>query len=343
MTIVRTAPAISVVIPMYNSAKWIGGALDCVLSQTCRDYEIIVVDDGSTDDGAEIVARYGDPRITLISQSNRGLAGARNTGIRNARGRYVALLDADDRWHPDKLAEHVAHLDKYADIDVGFCWSKLIDENGCELGLTQRPPKGPIDAKTIFCRNPVGNGSAAVIRRTFLDRIEFAHPVAGYPCWFDEAFRQSEDIECWTRMALVADARFECIEKELTHYRISAEGLSADTSRQFETWRRFRDKIKAIDPAFVKNAGPLAEAYQRRYLARRCIIAGDGVQAARQMFKAMRLAPQILVLEPSRTLATLAGTLAALLIPVNYLKSMLLQSGAGFQLSPKSHIEGGKQ
>ena len=99
---------ISIIIPLYNKAASIATALNCVLAQTFQDFEVVVVDDGSTDNGAAIVEQYTDPRIRLIRQENAGVSAARNKGIEKARGEYVAFLDADDEWMPEFLEEIVA-------------------------------------------------------------------------------------------------------------------------------------------------------------------------------------------------------------------------------------------
>ncbi|MBT8087911.1 MAG: glycosyltransferase family 2 protein, partial [Gammaproteobacteria bacterium] len=196
-------PKISVVIPAYNVAAFIEDAINSVLGQTHRDFEVIVVDDGSPDDTASIVKRFDDPRIRLVSQPNRGLAGARNTGIRCADGEYVAFLDADDLWRPTKLEEHVRHLDENPELGVSYSTSQFIDEAGAPLNLFQKPKLSGIDAADLLLRNPVGNGSAPVIRKAALKDIESRDARYGNPepVYFDPDFKQSEDIECWVRIA----------------------------------------------------------------------------------------------------------------------------------------------
>ena len=99
-------PTVSVVIPAYNAEEYIAETLDSVLSQNYSDYEILVIDDGSTDHTGEVLAHYGD-RIHLFQKPNGGPASARNLGLKHARGRYIAFLDSDDLWHPEKLARQV--------------------------------------------------------------------------------------------------------------------------------------------------------------------------------------------------------------------------------------------
>ena len=305
-------PKVSVIIPLYQTERYISETLQSVAAQTFADFEILVVDDGSSDRGPKIAANFGDPRLRVISQANRGLAGARNTGIRESRGNYLAFLDADDLWEPGKLAAHVAFLDSRPDVGVSFSSSRLIDDDGRALGLLQRPAVSEFDAGYIFCRNPVGNGSAPVIRRQALEDVAFSDPALQRRlCWFDESFRQSEDIECWTRIAVCTHWKFGFLDQPLNKYRISSGGLSANLDRQLETWRRFRAKAAAYAPALERDFGDLAEAFQLRYLARRAIKSGNGPQALGLVCQALACSPGMLFREPSRTLATL---LAAILV-----------------------------
>ena len=97
-------PIVSVVMPVYNTAKYVEAAIESVLAQSFLDFELLIIDDEGTDNSIELCRAYTDPRVRIISQKNRGLAGARNTGIREARGQFVALLDSDDLWEASKLS-----------------------------------------------------------------------------------------------------------------------------------------------------------------------------------------------------------------------------------------------
>lgn len=329
-------PLVSVVIPLYQTERYIAGALASVLAQTFTRFECIVVDDGSSDAGPAIARACGDPRVRVVTQKNRGLAGARNTGIAESKGRYLAFLDADDTWHPDKLAAHVRLLESSPHIGVSFSASRFIDDDGNPIGLIQKPETVQYDAPSIFCRNPVGNGSAPVIRRETFDAIAFFDPRFGRTCWFDESFRQSEDIECWTRIAATTPWQFGFIDAPLTDYRVNTTGLSANTEKQLETWKRFRDKVAGYAPALAAQFGARAEAYQLRYLARRAVRgnAGNG-KAFAMMCEALRLYPRLTVEEPARTLVTLAASLAQRVLP-----SALFARGTAWAMTHATRISG---
>ena len=127
------APRVSIVIAVYNGAATVGRALASVFAQTYTDYEVIVVNDGSTDDTAAVLARFGD-RIRVITQSNRGLSAARNAGVRVSTGEYVAFLDDDDEWMPEKLARCVPVLDADRDCALVYTLALKVDPQGKPMG-----------------------------------------------------------------------------------------------------------------------------------------------------------------------------------------------------------------
>lgn len=306
----NTAPVASIVVPAYNAAATIEETLKSLLAQTFFDFELIVVDDGSTDATASVVARFPDHRVRLIRQSNRGLAGAHNTGIAYARGRYIGFCDADDLWVPEKLERHVAHLDANPDVGISFAGSRMIDRQGRPLAVRQSPKLRDINPADVFTRNPIGNGSAAVIRRSALDGFAYRpHGDGDREWWFDETFRQSDDIEGWLRFILTQDWRIEGIEGQLTLYRVHVGGLSANVEAQLETWLRMRDKMAEIAPELVERHGGAATAYQLRYLARRCISLRDGQAALRLALRSMRVSMRPFVEEPVKSVVTLGAAL----------------------------------
>lgn len=308
-------PIFSVVIPVYNVAKYINKCLDSVLSQTFKSFEIICVDDGSPDNSVELIKRYNDPRIRIISQVNMGLSAARNTGINASRGMFIALLDSDDYWAPSKLIKHFKHLQKDQKLGISYSASHFIDDNGKPLGIGQFPKTQNISAKDIFCRNPIGNGSAPVLRKSMLNELAIPSVIDGeYRLqYFDENMRQSEDVEFWLRAALQANLKIEGIPEALTYYRVNMSGLSANLDQQYDAWLYSVKQNRRINPEFVDRWFPLASAYQKRYLARRAIQSRNTSKAFRLLWESLRQSTGVLKEEPKRTLLTIAAASLSIL------------------------------
>jgi glycosyltransferase involved in cell wall biosynthesis len=187
-------PLVTVVTPAYNVARYIGEAVDSVLRQTFCDFEYLVIDDGSVDNSADIIRAHArdDPRFRLVQGEHRGLSAARNAGIQEAKGEYIAFLDGDDRWHP-KFLDRQLQLIQSLPPDVGavFCRSRLMLENGTLVFLQwQRAGRYDFD-DFLVNSNPTRNGSSLLIRKScFAD-------VGG----FDEDLRYIEDLDMWLRIA----------------------------------------------------------------------------------------------------------------------------------------------
>lgn len=308
-------PIFSVVIPVYNVSNYICECLDSVVGQTFKSFEVICVDDESPDDSVKKIKSYTDPRIRVISQKNRGLAGARNTGINASRGVFVALLDADDVWHPEKLESHFYHLQSNSKIGVSYCASEFIDENSNQLGIGQYPKLTDIKPEDVFCRNPVGNGSAAVLRKSMLLNVSRLIEDDGEHrrVFFDERLKQSEDVDFWLRIALTSKFKFSGISSALTYYRVNASGLSANLQAQYQAWLSSVSKNKELNPEFFSEWFSLASAYQKRYLSRRAVKNGDSKTALRLVNSALNDDIRILFQEPLRTSVTYACALFSLL------------------------------
>jgi glycosyltransferase involved in cell wall biosynthesis len=188
----RGLPKVSVIIPAYNYARFLPGAIQSVLDQTFRDFELIVVDDGSTDDTADVVSPYARRHgVIYIRQENRGLSAARNTGIRHAGGELVAFLDPDDLWLPEKLQRQVALMDANADVGLSYCMVDFIDGEGQRLPELSWPhPEGATYKDLLYLNWVTGSGSSVMVRRSVFDG-------AGL---FDESLRGLEDMDMWLRI-----------------------------------------------------------------------------------------------------------------------------------------------
>jgi glycosyltransferase involved in cell wall biosynthesis len=309
----HSLPMVSVVIPMFNVEQYIQQSIASVLAQTFQNFEVICVDDGCTDRTLNKLKQFDDPRIRIIQQTNRGLSGARNSGILAARGIYVALLDADDFWAKEKLACHVNHLNSHPNVGVSYCPSLFVNEQGVLMGIGQYPKLKHVTAKDVFCRNPVGNGSAPVLRRRLLHEVSFVCSKTARKCIFDEQLRQSEDIELWIRIALHAKWDFAGIATPLTYYRVNDGGLSANLAKQYASWCLAVNKNIAGNEKFFTRHLALARAYQLRYLARRAAHSGDGWNAIKLIHKAFVTHAGIIIEEPLRSLATYGCALISIL------------------------------
>lgn len=208
---------VSVIIPYFNSAWSIERTMRSIHAQTFADREIILVDDGSTEPLPAAIA--ADPRLRVVRQANRGLAGARNRGIAESVGALVAPIDADDLWHPDYLQEMVAALDATPDALFAFCRSYRIDEQDRLFEEMQLSSLPDIDFAGLLSFNSVGCGSAAVFRRAELLRA------GGY----DESLktRAAQGAEDWKlALLLAAHAPPVMVRRALCAYRLTGSSMS---------------------------------------------------------------------------------------------------------------------
>jgi glycosyltransferase involved in cell wall biosynthesis len=298
---------VSVIIPTYGAEKFIAATLQSVLDQIYKNLEILIIDDTSPDKSVEVCQQFNDPRIKIIRhQNNRGLSGARNTGIRHAQGDYLAFLDADDLWHPEKIAKHVSHLEHSPNVGASFSYSAFIDENDKPLGIYQISKLNNITPEDLFCRTPIGNGSAAVFRREVFEEIKFQDNLHGTleDCYFDERFRESEDVECWLRIAIQTNWEIEGIPEALTLYRVNSTGLSANLTKKLDSWQKLIEKTRSYAPELMLQLAKPALAYQYRYLARRAVTLQAGEVAVELFNQAILTHWRILIEEPKRTVIT---------------------------------------
>jgi glycosyltransferase involved in cell wall biosynthesis len=212
-------PRVAAVIPCYNAARHIGEAIGSILSQTYEPIDVIVVNDGSTDDFDGAIAPFRD-RITVIEQPNSGQAAARNRALAAAEASYVAFLDADDRWHPEKIARQVAHLEEHPECGlVHTVWS-LIDGDGRPVRESALLPP-PAHRASGDCLLALLGGNAIVISSVVVRRRLLAHEL------FAVDLCGVEDWDMWVRLA--TRTRFARIDEPLTDYRVHQTNFSSDT------------------------------------------------------------------------------------------------------------------
>jgi glycosyltransferase involved in cell wall biosynthesis len=247
-------PLVSAVIPVYNGEAFVAECLESVFRQTYRPIEVICVDDGSTDRSVDIVRGFGTG-VTLLQQANRDVSAARNAGTRNASGEFVAFLDHDDWWEPDKTAKQVRVFLDHPDTDLVF--TDLV--KWYAAGRIRRPrdrhrAAASLTAGNLFAkllRKNVLMPSAVMVRRESFLRSG----------GFDESFKTCGDYELWLRMA-AAGMRFRYLPEPLLRYRHHA----SNTARNTELMHA--DRIRAVELVFADPRLPKAlQRFRNRGMA----------------------------------------------------------------------------
>jgi glycosyltransferase involved in cell wall biosynthesis len=225
-----SGPTVSIIIPAYNAAAYLPDSVQSVREQTFTDWELLIVDDGSTDNTAAVSAQFDDSRIRYIYQENKGLPGARNTGIRAATGSYLAFLDADDRYHPDKLARQVGFLEQRPEVGLVYASRIDIDQDGNLLTLRQAPAQ--VQLKDLVLGYPFVINDI-LVRRHWVDAID----------GFDESFLlNSEDRDFYLRLAL-AGCQFAGLPDFLSYRRFHAGRHFRHIPAKIETYFRALDTL----------------------------------------------------------------------------------------------------
>jgi glycosyltransferase involved in cell wall biosynthesis len=253
---------VSAIIPTYNHAGFLPGALESVFAQTCCPLEVIVVDDGSTDETAEVLRVY-EGRIRVLRQANRGVAAARNAGAAMALGELLAFLDADDAWLPSKLERQAARFDVESGIGLVHCGVEEVDGRGRQLRTRLDGMEGWVSREMLLFRRGVilGGGSAAVIRRTtFLD-------VGG----FDEDLSTSADWDLYYRVARRYPVGF--VPEMLVRYRVH----SGNMHRNIQAMTR--DMLAAYAKAFSEQDPELQRLRRGAYGRLHAMLAGSFFRA----------------------------------------------------------------
>jgi len=235
---------VSVVMPSYNAARFVTAAIDSVLAQTFQDFEILVVDDGSTDNTREVLEKYDSPKIRYLYKKNGGVASARNYGIENARGKYIAFLDADDLWLPEKLEKQIALLEANEEIGLVYAATEKVDENLQTVGyIKANSYEDYCEALLLNLNIIAGSCSSAIVRR------DIALKTNG----FDAEFSTCADWEYWLRLSLLT--QFAPVKEYLVKYRVVAGSMSSNP------YVSKRDTLGVLNKFFART--DLPEKYKR--------------------------------------------------------------------------------
>ena len=276
-------PLVSVIIPNYNHARFLGDAISSVLNQTYKNFDVIVVDDGSTDNSREVAEKFDD-KIHYIYQDNAGLSAARNAGIRASKGSLIGVLDADDMYEPMFLDTLVEALKSDLDADGVYCGYQFVDQ---ENKLLPQVENRPVPSDELY--DALLDGNFFVPESIFLRR--YVYDDVGL---FDEALRACEDWDVWLRAA----KKYRIIHspQNLTRHRVLAGSMSTDPLRMLTARLAVLKKHVGEEPS-TGDSSALHRAYGRAYLGS-CVEYlqyGDGDRAYQCFQKMATICPDLLV------------------------------------------------
>lgn len=296
-------PKVTVVIPAYNAMTYLPETLDSVLKQTFIDFEVLIVNDGSTDGIVLWALEIIDSRVKLISQENQGLPGARNTGIVHAQGEYIAFLDADDLWEPTKLEKQVHCLDSKPEVGLVYTWTLLVDQHGRSTGaVTASHTEGNVWEKLLL-GDVVGSGSSAMIRRSCFETVGL----------FDTELSSIEDCDMWVRIA--AHYPLAVVKEVLVYYRQHFTNMSRDYNKMMQNSRLKIEKKFQNVPFELLYLRPRAYGHAFLWLAWKIMFDGGDPEKASYFshqailhYPQMRYFPKYLRLQFVLILVRLFGT-----------------------------------
>ncbi|BAZ10229.1 putative glycosyl transferase [Calothrix sp. NIES-4071] len=253
---------VSVIIPAYNAMRYLPQTLDSVLQQTFTDFEVVIVNDGSSDNIAEWAPQLKDSRVRLITQANQGVSAARNKGIANSTGEYIAFLDADDLWAPEYLEKQFNYLDKHPHVGVVYTWTKLIDEFGKPINRIFASHAEGMIWKKLLNDDVISTGSSAMVRRLCIDDIG----------GFDTQLAHAEDLDFWLRIAKKYE--FAVIKEPLSSYRQHPGSVTKNRDKMMRGLQTVYEKAFAtapLDMLYLRN-----QAYANLFIGFAWLAIDDG-------------------------------------------------------------------
>ncbi|MDP6674397.1 MAG: glycosyltransferase [Gammaproteobacteria bacterium] len=268
------SPLISIVLPVYNGANTIAGTVESVLDQLFADFELLIINDGSTDATLDVLARVDNPRVSIHSFENRGLSASRNRGIRLAGGKYVSFIDADDLWTPDKLRKQLQALVSNPDAGMAYSLTDCIDEQGNYLGPGSHVVHFGHVYEQLLARNFIESGSNSLIPLNILDKVGL----------FDESLNAAEDWDFFLRIC--HDYPVVCVPEAQILYRIHSHTMSSNIERQENACVRvFEEALERLPRGAERDrVDREGRANLNRYFARRVITTASGQRAVLPAF-----------------------------------------------------------
>ncbi len=219
----KESPIVSVVLPVYNGEKFLSEAIESVLNQTFGDFELVIINDGSTDSSLSIIQNFmsEDTRIKLIDRENKGLVTSLNEGIAIAKGQYIARMDADDICLPTRLSEQVSFLEKHPTVAVLGTQATMIDENGLKIGSVRTLKYNYLIKGFCFFSSPFIHPSVMLNRHILSNHL-----------YYSSEYLHAEDYELWSRISLLNEMKFANLSQHLLKYRIVKNSISRKNAIQ---------------------------------------------------------------------------------------------------------------
>ena len=316
----RPPPLVGVVIPMYNASHTIDATVASVCAQTYRNLDIVVVDDGSTDDCATKIKAWAgrEPRLRLITEPNAGVATARNHGAKHTKADFLAFIDSDDLWAPEKIEAQMSCLAKCPDtVGLIYAWYAHLDEADRVLSLSHRPAVQGWVLRDMLRSNAVGNGSSALIRRQAFEQAGGFDP--------DPVRDGCEDLAIYLRIAELYEYRV--VKRHLVGYRILVHNKSSDAEKMVRACSRVLDDYRLRYPQYASEVDQQLGG-MRFWLLIRALSAGNYRSAYPMVAQLWRSKPAFLL----RRLPLLAASLARAKAPrrLKMLARPLLGQSTGF-------------
>jgi glycosyltransferase involved in cell wall biosynthesis len=280
------SPLISVIIPIYNGEVTIGETIQSVLNQTYSNFELLIINDGSTDNTLEVISSFQDSRIQVFSYQNAGQGASRNRGLNQAQGEYVSFIDADDLWVPEKLADQLTALQQYSEAAVAYSWTDYIDESGEFIShAPQRLYQGDVYTRLLLS-DFIGSGSNPLIRKSAILELN----------GFDQSLPPAEDWDMWLRLAAIYP--FTVVPKPQILYRVSPHSSS------FNVLKMEAASLRVIERAINDYSQPINHlksiclANRYKYLTWKTLegmpARKNSLIATRFLFSAIRYDPSLI-------------------------------------------------
>lgn len=275
-------PRVSVIMPVYNAEPYLKSAIDSILEQTFEDFELIAINDGSSDNSAQILDHYAriDKRVIAVHQENKKLVATLNRGIKMARGEYIARMDSDDLSFPRRFEQQVALLDAQPRVILVAGGFEIIDEESEFLYREVLPAHDRDIKRSMLLRNPIAHGSV-MFRKSACDKV------GGY----SDAFGPTEDFELWSRLSLIGE--FAALEQTIFRWRVNTKGISSNNNKlQLEIMKRHTQALwassfpKVIPASQLRSDGrSYFKTYKKRGFDMRNILLSDSAQIGLKMIR----------------------------------------------------------